>query len=111
MCKNVVLDKELTNDNNDVENDKNNIENGNEIEKVVSENDTLKINSESTDEFVECDNGMLKCVCELEREWKDNIVVEWGQRVKFPLIIYDEPEGSQVLFLKGKSPVLSLIHI
>ena len=38
---NVVLDKELTNDDDDV------------IENVVSE---------STDEFIECDNEMLMCV-------------------------------------------------
>ena len=98
MCRNVVLDEESTN--------KNNLENSNVTGEVVSESDMLKINNESTDEFVECDNEMLMCVYELEREWKDNIVVEWGQRVNFPLIIYDEPEGSQVLFLKGKRPVL-----
>ena len=40
----------------------------------------LKINSESTDEVVECNNEMLMCVYESERKWKDNIVVEWGQR-------------------------------
>ena len=74
VCKNVVLDKELTNDDDD-------IENGNIIEKVLSESDMLKINNESTDEVAECNNEMLMCVYELEREWKDNIVVEWGQRV------------------------------
>ena len=42
---------------------------------------------------------------ELERERKDSIVVEWGQRVNFPLID-DDLMYSQVLFLKGKSPVL-----
>ena len=105
MCKNVVLDKELTNDDDDVENNKNNIENGNVFEKIVSESDTVKINSESTDEVVECNDGMLMCVYESERKWKDSIVVEWGQRVNFPYI-YDEPGCSQVLFLKGKSPVL-----
>ena len=76
MCNNVVLDKKLTNDDDDVENDKNNIENGNVFEEVVSESDALKINSENTDEVVECNNEMLMCVYELEREWKDNIVVE-----------------------------------
>ena len=74
MCNNVVLDKKLTNDN-DVENE-NNMENSNVIKKVVSESDTLKINSESADEVVECNNEMLMSVYELEREWKDNIVVE-----------------------------------
>ena len=76
----------------------------------------LKINTESTDEVVVCNNGMLMCVYESERKWKDSIVVVWWQRVNFPHI-YDEPGCSQVLFLKGKSPVLledlslSLIHI
>ena len=96
MCKNVALDKELTDDNDDVKNDKNNIENGNIFKKVVSESDTLKINSENTEEVVECNNEMLMCVYELEREWKDSIVVEWGQRVNFPQI-YDEPGCSQAV--------------
>ena len=78
---NVVLDKELTNDDDDVGNNENNIENSNVIENVVYESDTLKINGESTEEVVECDNEILMCVYESEREWKDNIVVEWGQRV------------------------------
>ena len=43
MCNNVVLDKKLTNDNDDVENNENNIENSNVTEKVVSESDALKI--------------------------------------------------------------------
>ena len=58
---------------------------------------------------MECDNKMLMCVYELERERKNNVVVEWGQRVNFPLIIYDVYDDlmcSQVLFKKGKSPVL-----
>ena len=38
------------------------IENSNVIENVVSEIDILKINEESTDEVVECDNEMLRCV-------------------------------------------------
>ena len=84
----------------------------------------LKINNESTDEVVECNNEMLTSVYELEREWKDNIVVEWGQRINFPYIYDDVILCSQVLYLKGKSPVLmedligvpflyklSLIHI
>ena len=40
----------------------------------------------STDEFVECDNEMLMCTDEIEREWKNNIVVECGQRVNLSLI-------------------------
>ena len=51
----------------------------NVTEKVVSESGMLKINDESTDEIVEYNNEMLMCVYELEREWKDNIVVEWGR--------------------------------
>ena len=43
MYKNVVLENKVTNDNND-------IENGNVIEKVVSESDTLKIDSEIVSE-------------------------------------------------------------
>ena len=76
MCNNVVLDKELINDDNDAENNENNIENSNVFEKMVSESDTLKINSESTDEVVEWNNGMLMCVYESERKWKDSIEVE-----------------------------------
>ena len=49
-------DKELTNDDDNVENS---IENSDVIENVVSE---------SNDEVVECDNEMLMCVYELERE-------------------------------------------
>ena len=37
----------------------------------------VKNNGENTDECVECDYEMLVCVKELEREWKNNIVVEW----------------------------------
>ena len=47
---NVVLDKELINNNDDIENNENN----NVIENVVSESD-----KESTDEFVECDYEVL----------------------------------------------------
>ena len=60
-----------------------NSENSNVLEELVSESDTVKINKESTDEFVECDNEMLMYAYELEREWKDSIVVDWGQRVNF----------------------------
>ena len=45
----------------------------------------------------------------LERVWKNNVVVEWGQRVNFPLIVYnvyDDLMSSQVLLLKSKRPVL-----
>ena len=80
---NVVLDKELTNNNDNVENNECNTENSSVFEELVSESDTVKINSENTDEFVECDYEMLMCVNELEREWKNSIVVEWGQRVNF----------------------------
>ena len=31
----------------------------------------LKIDNESTDEVVECNNGMSMCFYELERKWKD----------------------------------------
>ena len=48
---------------------------------------------------MECNNEMLMCVYELERERKNNVVVEWGQGVDFPFIIYDD-------YL-----MLSLIHI
>ena len=40
MRKNVVLDEELTNDDDDFENNENSIENSNVIENVVSESDT-----------------------------------------------------------------------
>ena len=66
---------------------------------------TVIIIKNSTDEVLECKNGMLLYVYESERKWKDSIVGEWGQRVNFPLIC-NEPGCSQVLFLKGKSPVL-----
>ena len=75
-CKNMIPEKELINDNDDVENKENNIENSNVFEEVVAESDMLKINDESTDEIVEYNNEMLMSVYELEREWKDNIVVE-----------------------------------
>ena len=52
-------DKELINDNNDVENNENSIENSDVIENVVFE---------SNDEVGECDNEMLMCAYELERE-------------------------------------------
>ena len=74
MCQNVILDKELTNGDDDVENNENSIENSNVFEELVSESDTVKINNESTDEFVECDNEMLMRVYEVERKWKDSIV-------------------------------------
>ena len=73
MCRNVVLDKELTN--------QNSIENSDLIENVVSE---------STDEFVACDYEMLMYAYELERERKNSIVVEWGQRVNFSLFFLNQ---------------------
>ena len=60
MCQNVILDKQLTNDDDDVENN----ENSDVIENVVSE---------SNDEVGECDNEMLMYAYELERERKDSI--------------------------------------
>ena len=33
----------------------------------------------STEELVECDNEMLMSVYEVEREWKNNVVIEWVQ--------------------------------
>ena len=94
---------------NNVENKECNIENNNVFEELVSEVDTVKISNENTEEFLGCDYEMLRCVNELERERKNKIVVEWGQRVNFPLIVdnvYDDLMSSQVLLLKGKSPVL-----
>ena len=65
----MIPDKELINNNVVVENN----ENKNIIENVISE---------STDELVECsDNEILMCIDEVEREWKNNIVVECGQRL------------------------------
>ena len=67
---------------------------------MVSESDTVKLNNESTDEFVECDNERLMCIYELERERKSNVVVEWGQSVNFPLIVdnvYDDLMSSQAV--------------
>ena len=89
-CKNTMPDKELINNNDVAESN----ENSNIIENVISE---------STDEFVECDYEMLRCIDEEEREWKNNIVVKCGQRVNFP-INFSEPECSQMY-------ILSLIHI
>ena len=54
---------------------------------------------------MECDYEMLRCIDEVEREWKNNIVIECGQRVNFP-INFSEPECSQMLFLKGERPIL-----
>ena len=103
----MISDKELKNDNNNVENNENNnIEYSNVFEELVSESDTVKLNNESTDELVECsDNEMLMCIDEVERVWKNNVVVEWGQRVNFP-INFSEPRCSQMLCLQGKRPVL-----
>ena len=80
---NIVLDKELTNDDDDV------------IESIISE---------STDEFVECDYEMLMCVNELEKEWKERVDECVGQRVNFP-INFSEPRCSQMC-LQGKSCLL-----
>ena len=83
-CENMIPEKELINDNNNVENHENN---SNVFEELVSETDTVKIKNESTDELVECnDNEMLMCIDEVERVWKNNVVEEWGQRANFPLI-------------------------
>ena len=41
------------------------------------------------------------CIDEVERVWKNNVVVEWGQRVNFLFIIYDVYDDL----------LLSLIHI
>ena len=99
IIKNVVLESKVTIVNNDIESD-------NVIERVVSENNTLEVDSEivSERESAICSNEVVISVDELEKEWKNNIVVEWGQRVNFPLIC-DEPECSEVLFL-GKRPLL-----
>ena len=43
----------------------------------------------STDEVLECDNAMFMCINELERKWKNNIVIEWGQRANFQMCIRD----------------------
>ena len=55
------------------------------------------------EKVIDC-KGVVINVEELDNEWKDSVVVEWGQRVNFPLI-YNDLMCSQV-FLKGKSPVL-----
>ena len=76
-------------------------------DRLVSETDTVEINNESTNEIAECsDYEMLMCVSELEREWKNNVVVEWGQRANFPFIIYDVYDEDLMLFLKGERPIL-----
>ena len=54
---------------------------------------------------MECDNEMLMSVYELEREWKSNIVIEWGQRANFPLIFYND-DDVLMLFLQGKRPLV-----
>ena len=58
---NVVLDKELINSNDVIEN----------------------IISESTDEFIECDDDMLLCIDELEREWRESYIMGMKQRVSY----------------------------
>ena len=56
-------------------------------------------------------NGVVISADELEKEWQERLDEYVGQRVNFPHI-YDEPRCSQMLLLKGKSPLLlSLIHI
>ena len=103
-----------------------NIKNDEIVEDVVlnSEDNDINYNSESivgvknngetndeniiknsTDEVLECNNGMLLCVYESERKWKERVDEYVGQRVNFP-INFSEPECSQMMFLKGKRPVL-----
>ena len=90
-----------------VESKNNEIENGNVIERVVSESDTLKIDSETVSErekMISC-NEVIISVVELEKEWKERVDECGGQRVNFPLIC-DEPRCSKVLLLEGKRPLL-----
>ena len=48
---------------------------------------------------------MLMSVYEVEREWKNNIVIEWEQRADFPLIFYND-DDVLMLFLQGKRPLV-----
>ena len=63
------------------------------------------VNIESTNEVLEYNNGMLMCVYESERKWKESVEGEWLQRVNFPQV-YCEPRCLQMLLWKGKSPLL-----
>ena len=52
----------------------------------ISKNMVLEnngVNIESTDEVLECNNGMLVCVDESERKWRESIQVEGLQGVNF----------------------------
>ena len=72
------------------------------IKKVVLENKV--VNTENADKVlveVECNNGMLMSVDELERKCRESLEVEG---LNFPGI-YCEPRCS-LLLLKGKSPLL-----
>ena len=106
IVEEVVLDsKVLNSDDNDVNynSEVSRSENYDNIsEDMMLENNGVNI--ESPDEVVECNNGMLMCVYESERKWKDSIEVEGWQRVNFPQV-YCEPTCLQ-MFLKGKSPLL-----
>ena len=100
IVNNVVVESKITNSNND-------IESGNVIEKVVSESETLKIDSETVSEreSVICCNEVVISVDELEKEWKERVDECVGQRVNCS-VICDEPECSKMLLLEGKRPLL-----
>ena len=95
------------NDDKNVTSDKNDVENDNIIKNVVSESDMLKIVSEIVSEserVIGC-NGVVISVDELEKEWQERLDEYVGQRVNFPHID-DEARCSQMLLLRGKSPLL-----
>ena len=66
IVNNVVVESKVTNENS--------IENSNEIENVVSESETLKIDSETVSERekVICCNEVVISVDELKKEWRES---------------------------------------
>ena len=63
------------NDSKQVTSEKNNVANENIIKNVISESDTLKIDSEIVSEserMISCD-GVIISVVELEKEWKESV--------------------------------------
>ena len=62
----------------------------------------MKINKGSTDEFVECNNEVLMCVDELDKEWKESYVMGMKQRVNFLRGVMGGEERSSCIYCVDK---------
>ena len=92
-------DVNIINSNNEIMGNNNN----DIVESKVLDSGEIEIVSER-EKVIGC-KGVVINIGELDNEWKESYIVGMKQRVNFPLI-YDDSMCSQVLFLKGKSPVL-----